>query len=125
MAHGTPDDLDVGAVATPYKKISAASTNSTLVQAGVVLVTWYYITNLNTSYRFVKLYDKASAPTVGTDTPKVTLGIPGASSANVAFRNPLEFELGLGLGMTTGIGDSNTGAVAADEIVANLGYIAG
>lgn len=111
-----------GDTATPYKLISANSTNSTLVHAGTTRLASYFVSNQNASARFVKLYDKATAPTVGTDVPKWTIAIPGGSAANLSFAEPILFVLGLGIGTTTGVADADTGAVAATEVVVNLGY---
>lgn len=109
--------------ASPFKVISAATTNATLVRAGPTQLTAYYMSNQNAAVRYVKLYDKATAPTVGTDVPKWTLGIPPGAAANVVFTFPLQFSLGLGLSMTTGVADNDNTAVAATEVVANLAFI--
>jgi hypothetical protein len=84
------------------------------------------ITNINAAARFVKLYNKASAPTVGTDTPVITLAIPGntAGAGMVAadFSCGITFGTGIGYGITTGVADNDTGAPAANEVVVNLFY---
>lgn len=112
-----------GESATPFKLISAASTNSTLVSTGPHDLTGYYIANLTTATRYVKLYDKATAPTVGTDVPKWTLPIPAGAAANMQFTDGLEFVLGLGLALTTGVADNDSGAVGANEVVVNLAFV--
>ena len=110
---------------TPSKTISAASTNSTNVKGSAGQVGFIAAFNNNAEERFLKLYDKATAPTVGTDTPVLTLMIPGATTgAGLALSIPagIAFASGIGFGLTTGIADADTGAVAASEIVVNLGY---
>ena len=75
-----------------------------------------------TARRFLKLYDKATAPTVGTDTPKLTLPLEvglnqfDLSSYGVAFAS------GIGAGATTALADNDTGAPGANEVVINLFY---
>lgn len=103
--------------------VSAASTNSTLVRAGPGKITGYFLGNSAATDAYVKLYDKATAPTVGTDVPKWTMRIPALSSANVGQMFPLAFTLGIGFGITTGVADSDTGAVGADEVSVNLNYL--
>lgn len=115
-------DSTLGA-AIPYHLVSAATTNATLVQAGATVLTDYYLVNTAASYRYVKLYDKATAPTVGTNTPVRTLGIPVASAANVTFVHPLQFVLGLGFGITVNPADNDATAVAVNDVIVNLGYI--
>ena len=108
---------------TPYKLISAATTNATSVSATAnTLLFGYYISNTNSSVRYVKFYNKASAPTVGTDTPVLVLAIPGTGAANVSFSDGINFTTGLAFATTTGAADSDTGAVAANEIIVNLVY---
>lgn len=106
-----------------FKLISAATTNGTLVQTGPTRLSSYFISNQNAAVRFVKFYNKATAPTVGTDVPVWTLAIPAGASANLELDSPLAFPLGLGIGTTTGVADNNAGAVAANEIVINLGLL--
>jgi len=106
-----------------FKRVSNAGTNAALVAAGVVSLRGYYLVNTHaTLMRYVKLYDKASQPNVGTDTPKLTLGIPPGSGANLGVEE-IDFELGIGLALTTGPADSDLGAIAANEIIVNLYFV--
>lgn len=112
--------------ATPFKLISAGSTNSTLVKAGATSLYGIQLSNINAAVRYLKLYDKATAPTVGTDTPVKTILIPGSTTGGVRDVNlpiaGIAFTLGLGIGLTTGVADNDTGAVAANEQVVGLDY---
>lgn len=112
--------------ATPFKLISAASTNATVVKgtSGGQIYTLAAI-NLNAAVRYLKLYNKATSPTVGTDTPVMTIPIPGNTAGAglvMSFGPGLEFGTGIGIALTTGAGDSDTGAVAANEIIVNIAY---
>lgn len=104
------------------RTLSAASTNATSVKGSAGQVYGWYVSNSNASPRYVKLYDKASSPTVGTDTPKMTIMVPGAGGANVEFSMGIPFSSGIAFAMTTGAADSDTGAVAANEVILNLLY---
>lgn len=111
--------------ATAYKLISAATTNATSVKASAGNVYMISAFNLNAAARYLKLYNKASAPTVGTDTPVLVLMIPGnTAGAGLTINVPvgIDFATGIAFALTTGIADADTGAVAASEIVVNLGY---
>jgi hypothetical protein len=106
--------------------ISAASTNATLVRAGPTQIGFIYACNINAAACYLKLYNKASAPTVGTDTPVATLMVPG-STAGAGFSLPIPggttaYPLGLSFAITTGIADSDTTGVAANEVVVWIGY---
>ena len=106
--------------------ISAATTNATSVKASAGQVYSIYAHNLNAAVRYLKLYNKASAPTVGTDTPVLTLPIPG-NTAGAGFvldtgGMGIAFATGIALALTTGVADADTGAVAANEIVVTVLY---
>lgn len=112
--------------ATTYKLISGASTNATNVKNAAGKVLMITASNTNAAARWLKLYNKASAPTVGTDTPVHTFIIPG-NTAGTGTNIPvpsvgLDFATGISFAITTGVADSDTGSVAANDIVVNLAY---
>lgn len=109
--------------ASSHKLISAATTNATSVKGSAGQVYAIIASNLNAAARYLKLYDKATAPTVGTDTPTSTILIP-PNSSGVVFSIPVGvlFTLGIGFALTTGVADSDTAAVAANDIVINTFY---
>lgn len=101
---------------------SAASTNGQLVITGTTGVQAVYCTNTGATAAYVKLYNKATAPTVGTDAPEMIVpipaavaGVPGAVNVSPGF-NGQRFPLGLGLAITGGAVDSDTTAVAAAQV---------
>ena len=110
---------------TVARTISAASTNATSVKASAGQVYGIQAYNLNASPRYLKLYNKASAPTVGSETPVATYLIPG-NTAGAGFvittPNGMAYSTGIAFALTTGIADADTGAVAANEIVVNINY---
>lgn len=110
---------------TIFRRISTADTNAASVKGSAGQVYGVYMSNINASPRYVKLYNKATAPTVGTDTPVMTLLVPGnTAGAGGTFGMPsgIAFGTGIGVAITTGVADSDTGAVAANEIVVHLFY---
>ncbi len=120
---GTPDQLRKSAAASTYHKISAASTNADTVKAAPGLVTGYYLSNRALGARAVKLYNKASNPTVGTDVPRCVLDIPFESAANVNLDPPIAFETGIAIAIVTGIADADATAVAANDVAVTLYYL--
>jgi hypothetical protein len=102
--------------------LSAATTNATSVKASAGQVGGWYLYNANAAVRYLKLYNKASAPTVGTDVPVMTIPIPPGSGANVEIGKGLPFATGIAFAITTGPTTADTGAVAANEIIVNLYY---
>ena len=110
---------------TMHKTISAASTNATSVKAAAGQVYDIQVFNINASPRYLKLYNLAVAPTVGTDTPVKTILIPGNTAGGGVVKNwdkGLEFTVGIAFALTTGVADADTGAVAANELTVNIDY---
>lgn len=110
---------------TPYKLISLATTNANVVKATPGNLYSIVAIGLTSIVRYLKLYNKASAPTVGTDVPVMTIPIPantqGAGIA-IPFSMGVNFPLGIALAITTGSADNNNVAVAAGDIIINLTY---
>ena len=108
--------------ATPYFVNSAASTNGALILTGTSGLQAFYATNTGAAAAFVKLYNKATAPTVGTDIPEMIIpvpaaagGVPGVATLPMGF-NGFRFALGLGIAITGGAADNDTTAVAAGQV---------
>ena len=107
---------------TPYKNLDVDETG-VLVSAGFHVIESVYFYNAAATVRYGKLYDKATAPTVGTDVPVHTYPIPPGLGVVVTVPNGgLGFSLGIGIGATTGLADNNTGAPAANDVICNIVY---
>jgi|SRR5579871_531390 len=112
---------------TPGKLISANTTNATSVKASAGTLGGLYLEGNTATVYYVKLYDKASAPTVGTDTPIAVYIVP-ANSTNGAGNNVvlpaqgMNFASGIAFAITGGVGDSDTTACAANAVVVNYLY---
>ncbi len=102
--------------------ISAASANATLVVGSAVAPGCIIAQNTHaTDYRFLKLFNKATAPVPGTDTPVYTLAIPPKGEARIdAPFVGLRFTLGLGFAITAGMADLDTTAIGANEVIVNI-----
>jgi hypothetical protein len=103
-----------------YRNLDTQPTGQNIKSTPGEVAGWY-ISNTNAAVRYVKLYDKATAPTNG-DTPKLTIGIPANSAANVMAPAGIDFTLGIGIRATTGVADNDTGAPTANDVVVNLFY---
>jgi hypothetical protein len=114
------------APATPYFVNSAASTNGALILTGTSSLHAFYATNEGASPAYVKLYNKATAPTVGTDIPEMTIPVPAAASGVPGVANPMmgflgfRFALGLGIAITRNAVYTDTTAIGAGEVKVKL-----
>jgi hypothetical protein len=97
-----------------YHLISAASTNDTLVLTGARAIGLIAATNINAAARFLKVYNKATAPT-SADTPIMTILLKPGETTFVEANSPIRCALGIGIRLTTGIAVADTGAVAAAD----------
>ncbi len=106
---------------TQFHLIAANTNNSTLIAAGARTVTGAQLSGVGAAPAYVKLYNKATAPTCGTDTPVKVLMIPAAATAangavsNVSISLGSLFPLGLGLCVVTGMAAANTFNVNIDH----------
>lgn len=108
----------------PFAVNSAASTNGQLVKTGPIRLMTLVATNVNAAARFVKLYDKATAPVVGTDIPFLTVPVPANGAQPINF-GALGHQLlnGLALAITGAGTDADTTAVAAGDVKVSGDYL--
>ena len=104
------------------RTLSAASTNATSVKASAGQVFGVRAFNANAATRYLKLYNKASAPTVGTDTPVDTIPLPSGVTTGFMLDSGVAFGTGIALALTTGIADLDTGAVGANDVAVAVFY---
>ena len=111
---------------TNYFLNSAASTNGALIITGTTGVQAIHATNNLTTPAYLKLYNKATAPTVGTDVPEMTILIPAAAgtvlgqvSIPMGFSG-YRFPLGLGIAITGAFAVADTTAVGAGQVAVKI-----
>jgi hypothetical protein len=106
---------------TPSKLISAGSTNATVLKASAGHLYGGLAYNLNAAVRYLRFYNTASSPTVGTTATVLLIPIPPGGSTQIpGERHGVVFGTGIAYALTTGVSDTDTGAVAANEIIVNL-----
>lgn len=105
---------------TTYNLVSAATTNAAVVKASAGSLYELTISNTTATPAYVKFYNKATAPTVGTDVPVLTIPVP-ATAANAGT---IDIQFGVvGKRFATGIGIAVTGAVTAVDTTATVAGI--
>lgn len=116
--------VDTPATPTQSNTNSAGTTNATSVKGSAATLYGIVASNINAAIRYLKLYNKATAPTVGTDIPVMTLAIPatGVLSVNLGTLGA-RFTTGLAFAITTLGTDADATAVAAGEIKVSLAYL--
>lgn len=121
-----PGATNVGGVPNNFRLVSSAnSLNQTLISGQLRQL--YYIAARNTSASadvYLKLYNKATAPVAGTDTPVMTIVIPFSGGVFVPITIGVAlFPLGIGFALTGGAADNDVTVIAAGQITGlNIGY---
>jgi hypothetical protein len=108
---------------TPHKLISAASTNLTSVKTSQGRISGGVVTNASASWRYLKFFNKNSAPVIPTDIPVLTVGIPPNGQLNLGSvfdQYGLHFAAGIAYAITGAPADADTTAVGANEVVVAL-----
>lgn len=108
-----------------FKLISAASTNSTVVKASPGNLYTIVAIGFTSTVRYLKLYNKATAPVVGTDVPVMTIPVPAniqAAGVVIPVSVGIDFSNGISMAITSGSADNDTVAIVAGDVVVNLVY---
>jgi hypothetical protein len=97
--------------------VSTASTNATNIKASAAQVFTLVASNTSLEFKFLKIFNKASAPTLGTDTPVLNIAIPPNSSVDVGTNTfALRLVLGLSYAITGGSALLDNTAVGAGDV---------
>lgn len=102
---------------------SLATTNAALVRNAATDLFRLRGYNAAATPRFLKLYNKATAPVAGTDTPVATFYLPPTAPFELDFETPMYFATGFGYAITGAAADSDTTVLAAGDILCmNISY---
>lgn len=97
---------------------AAATTNPTSVKTSAAKLGLIMGYNAAAAVRYLKIFNKNAAPTVGTDTPVLNLPMPPSALFRFDLSDiGLHLTSGLAFAITTGNADRDTGAVTANDIV--------
>jgi hypothetical protein len=109
-------------------KSSTNSTNATSVKASAGTVFNMIIHNTHNgggsgSSITVRLHDKATAPTVGTDVPMIIIHVASDTSKESNFTSGISFTNGIAYALTEGNSLLDATAVDADGVQVYMGYM--
>ena len=103
-----------------HRLVSAVSTNDTLIRTGEVRLFGAVLTNDAAGTLYVKYYNKATEPVVGTDIPVLTLAVKTKETINIDLgQDGLLFDKGLGIGVSGAIPDADATDTGANEMFAS------
>ncbi len=102
---------------------TSATTAGVLVKGSEGSLHAIIMSNTTVTASYLKVYDKATAPAVGTDTPVLTVLIPpNTAVAQVALMLPIgmPFTNGIAYGFTSAAADSDSTAVTTGAVTGGL-----
>jgi hypothetical protein len=102
---------------------AAATTNATNLKASAGNIIRIAVFNTAAYTVFLKLYNKASAPTVGTDTPTRTIPIPASTGFSEEYVYGRPDATGISYAITKLQADSDTTAVVAGDLIGEISWI--
>jgi hypothetical protein len=108
---------------TQSRTISAASTNATSLKTSGGQIGYISATNTGGSPAYLKIYNKASSPTVGTDATFAVYMLPAGFGNNPQLGGGFPCGTGIAFAITGGAADNDTTAVAAAQVIVNIGYL--
>lgn len=102
---------------------AAATINATVVKATPGTLYGLDCYNAAAAVRYLKLYNKTSAPVPASDTPFRTIALKPSDRTTVAFPTGLVFSAGIAYALTTLAADTDATALTlADVVGLNLDY---
>lgn len=104
-----------------YRNLDAQTTGAMVKAAPGQLYGWQ-IKNAAAAVRFVKIYNKATAPT-GADTPLLTIGLAAGGDSVLFLPQGARFSAGISIRGTQLVADADATAPAANDIVVNLFWV--
>jgi hypothetical protein len=102
---------------------SAATTNATSLKGSPGNIAAIDVFNMASYFVFLKLYNKASAPTVGTDVPVWTIPLPASGSFSNEFSVGEYFSLGIAYAITKLQADADTTVIAAGDVTGRIKWV--
>ena len=97
---------------------AAATTNPTSVKTAAAKLALIMGYNAATSVRYLKIFNKNAAPTIGVDTPVLNLPMPPSQLFRFDMSDiGVHLASGLAFAITAGSADKDTQVVAANDIL--------
>jgi hypothetical protein len=108
---------------TFLRRLLSADTNAANVKNGAGVVNSIAACNDSGTKFYLKFYNKASAPTLASDVPVMTIPVPANTSVFLGC-GPfgMRFATGISIAVVRGIADNDTTAVVANDGIINLSY---
>ena len=109
---------------TAFTLSSAATTNATSIKASAGTVFQIAASNVGAAAAYLKVFNLAVAPAVGTSVPLLTIPIAASGVVAIPFGTlGMRFGTGIALSITNLVADADATAVAAAQVKIAIAYI--
>lgn len=123
-ANGNPVNISAGST---YSHISTHDTNLVVIKSGAgVLLGIDGFSESGANGAWIKLYDKATAPVLASDTPiarRKIIPLTGGAGFIKPYPQGVAFTNGLAMAITGLIADTDTTAVASADFAVNVDFL--
>jgi uncharacterized protein YwbE len=121
---GTATTTPATTTTTAATLSSAATTNATSVKATAGTIYSISASNVGAGAAFLKIFNLATAPTVGTSVPFLTIPIAASGVVNLTFgAQGFRMATGIAFCITNLVADADTTVIAAAQVKVAIGYI--
>jgi len=104
-----------------YRNINLSTTGQ-IAKANAGQIFTALLSNTAGSIVYVKLYDKATAPT-SSDTPTHTIPLQANQTLPWSSVDGINFTTGISMRASTGVADNDNTAPAANQVIVNIEYL--
>ena len=108
-----------------FRRLASADTNLAVVKAAPGRVYGFSIANPSAAAKFVRLYNKATAPIIANDAALIqrTIMVPAGGIASYHLGAGMAgFTAGIAIAATGAIGDTDATALAANDLIIQIDY---
>jgi hypothetical protein len=105
-----------------YHHVIAAGTNTANIKSVAGTVTGWEIFNDTEFPFYVKLFNKATAPVPGTDTPQQTIAVQAGEHSEAPPGAGITYSAGIGIAITANLADLDNTGVSASAGVVDIFY---
>jgi putative Ig domain-containing protein len=105
-----------------YHVVALSGVNAAVIKSSAGVLTGWNVSN-DTEYPiYVKLYDKATTPNVGTDVPAQTIEVQAGVPAPFPVGPGITYSNGIAIAITKGMADSDATPVVAGDCAVDIFY---
>jgi hypothetical protein len=126
LSGATVDALPAAAVsggASAHAVVSLATVNAANIKSSAANIYGFSFSNTSASaWAYVKLFNKATTPAPGTDTPAAVYPIPPGGTLSRDMPVGLSFSAGLGIAVTANPALNDATAITAGQVAGTLEY---